>query len=38
MINVNEYLDQQKEICNGIYQEITKEIIIEEFNKIIDAI
>lgn len=36
--DVVEYLKKEKEKYNGVYQEITKEMVIEEFNKIIEFI
>ena len=38
MKDINEYLKEQKEKYNGVYEEVTKEMVIEEFNKIIEMI
>ena len=36
--DVVEYLKKEKEKYNGVYEEITKEMVIEDFNKIIEMI
>lgn len=36
--DVVEYLKKEKEKYNGVYQEITKEMVIEDYNKIIEMI
>lgn len=36
--DVVEYLKKEKEKYKGVYEEITKEMVIEEFNKIIEMI
>ena len=36
--DVVEYLKKEKEKYKGVYEEITKEMVIEEFNKIIEFI
>lgn len=36
--DVVEYLKKEKQKYNGVYEEITKEMVIEEFNKIIEMI